>query len=118
MSTMRALQFDKFGPLDVFSVREVAIPAPKAGELLVKVAVVSINPSDVKNVEGRFGPTLPRIPDRDFVGTVVSSGSWSGEEIWGRGKLLLRTPAKGCEDFTQGYAARSQRTQRNSPSSM
>jgi NADPH:quinone reductase-like Zn-dependent oxidoreductase len=85
MNTMRALQFDKFGSPDVLSVREVAVPVPRAGEVLVKVAAASINPSDVKNVEGRFGATLPRIPGRDFAGTVVSSGPWSGEEVWGSG---------------------------------
>jgi NADPH:quinone reductase len=82
---MRALQFDKFGSPDVLSVREVAVPLPKAGEVLVKVSAASINPSDVKNVEGRFGATLPRIPGRDFAGTVVSSGAWNGKEVWGSG---------------------------------
>jgi NADPH2:quinone reductase len=85
MSTMRALQFDKFGAPDVLSVRDIAVPVPKAGEVLVKVSASSINPSDVKNVEGRFGATLPRIPGRDFAGTVVSSGPRSGEEVWGSG---------------------------------
>jgi NADPH:quinone reductase-like Zn-dependent oxidoreductase len=81
MNAMRALQFDKFGPPDVLSVREVAVPVPKAGEVLVKVSAESINPSDVKKVEGRFGATLPRITGRDFAGTVVSSGPWSGEYL-------------------------------------
>jgi NADPH:quinone reductase len=85
MSTMRALQFDQFGPPSVLSVREVPVPTPADGEVLVQIAATSINPSDVKNVEGRLGATLPRIPGRDFAGVVVSSGPWSGKEVWGSG---------------------------------
>ena len=85
MSMMRALQFDQFGPPSVLSVREVPVPSPPDGEVLVQIAATSINPSDVKNVEGRLGATLPRIPGRDFAGVVVSSGPWSEKEVWGSG---------------------------------
>jgi NADPH:quinone reductase-like Zn-dependent oxidoreductase len=85
MSTMRALQFDRFGPPDVLSVKDVAVPVPKAVEVLVRVAAASINPSDVKNVEGRMRATLPRVPGRDFAGTVVSIGACNGKEVWGSG---------------------------------
>ena len=85
MSTIRALQFDRFGPPSVLAVKEVPVPSPAHGEVLVRIAATSINPSDVKNVEGRLGATLPRIPGRDFAGVVVSSGPWSGKEVWGAG---------------------------------
>jgi NADPH:quinone reductase-like Zn-dependent oxidoreductase len=85
MNTMRALQFDQFGSSSVFSVRNVAMPVPTAGEVLVRISASSVNPSDVKNVEGRLGATLPRVPGRDFAGTVVSSGPWSGKQVWGSG---------------------------------
>ena len=85
MSTMRALQFDQFGSPDVLSVRNIAIPVPRAGEVLVKISSSAVNPSDVKNVQGLLGATLPRVPGRDFAGTVVSSGAWSGKEVWGSG---------------------------------
>jgi NADPH2:quinone reductase len=66
MSMMRALQFDQFGPPSVLSVREVPVPSPPDGEVLVQIAATSINPSDVKNVEGRLGATLPRIAIKRF----------------------------------------------------
>jgi NADPH2:quinone reductase len=85
MSTMRALQFDQFGSPDVLSVRNIAMPVPRTGEVLVKISASAVNPSDVKNVQGLLGATLPRVPGRDFAGTVVSSGTWSGKEVWGSG---------------------------------
>ena len=69
---MRALQFSEFGP--VSNLRLVELPDPKADETtaIVKVAAGSITPSDVKNVEGKMeGTTLPRVPGRDYAGTVV-----------------------------------------------
>jgi NADPH:quinone reductase len=84
---MRALQFSEFGP--VSNLRLVQLPNPKADETtaIVKVAAGSITPSDVKNVEGKMeGTTLPRVPGRDYSGTVVEGPApWSGAEVWGTG---------------------------------
>jgi NADPH:quinone reductase len=54
---------------------------------VVKVAAGSITPSDVKNVEGKMeGTTLPRVPGRDYAGTVVEGpAEWIGAEVWGTG---------------------------------
>jgi NADPH2:quinone reductase len=51
---MRALRFEKTGSLDELSVREVPIPTPTAGEVLVQVKAAAVNPSDVKNVQGKM----------------------------------------------------------------
>ena len=84
---MRALQFSEFGP--VSNLRLVELPDPKADETtaIVKVAAGSITPSDVKNVEGKMeGTTLPRVPGRDYAGTVVEGpADWIGAEVWGTG---------------------------------
>jgi NADPH:quinone reductase-like Zn-dependent oxidoreductase len=55
--------------------------------VLVAVKAASINPSDVKNVAGTMhGTTLPRIPGRDFAGTVVRGpADLIGREVWGTG---------------------------------
>ena len=84
---MRALRFDRVGDLSALHIEERSIPVPASGEILVKVQAASINPSDVKNVEGKMeGTTLPRTPGRDFAGTVVEgSPVWKGQEIWGAG---------------------------------
>src|SRR5271155_5486042 len=84
---MRALQFSEFGP--VSNLRLIELPDPKADETtaIVKVAAGSITPSDVKNVEGRMeGTTLPRVPGRDYAGTVVEGpAEWIGVQVWGTG---------------------------------
>ena len=84
---MRALQFSEFG--QVSNLRLIELPDPKADETIaiVKVAAGSITPSDVKNVEGKMeGTTLPRVPGRDYAGTVVEGpAQWIGAEVWGTG---------------------------------
>src|SRR5580658_981876 len=84
---MRALQFREFGP--VSNLRLIELPDPEADETtaIVKVAAGSITPSDVKNVEGKMeGTTLPRVPGRDYAGTVVEGpADWIGAEVWGTG---------------------------------
>jgi NADPH2:quinone reductase len=87
---MRALRFEKTGSLDELSIREVPIPTPAAGEILVQVKAAAINPSDVKNVLGKMHETTaPRVPGRDFAGVVVAdSGELSGQAVFGSGGNL------------------------------
>jgi NADPH2:quinone reductase len=84
---MRALQFAEFGP--VSKLRLIELPDPKGNSTtaIVKVAAGAISPSDVKNVEGKMeGTTLPRVPGRDYAGTVVDGpAEWIGAEVWGTG---------------------------------
>jgi len=82
---MKAVRFSKYGAPDVLKIEEVDDPIPGPGEALVKVSAAAINPSDVKNVAGMFSASMPRIPGRDYAGTVVSSGYWQGREVWGSG---------------------------------
>lgn len=83
---MRALQFTKFG---LSNLRLIELPNPKsdAATAVVKVAAASINPSDLKNVEGLMEHTsLPRVPGRDYAGTVLEGpAEWLGTEVWGTG---------------------------------
>jgi NADPH:quinone reductase-like Zn-dependent oxidoreductase len=46
-------------------------------------AAAPINPSDVKNVEGKMEhTTLPRVPGRDCAGTVIRGpADWIGAEV-------------------------------------
>lgn len=84
---MKALQFDRVGSLDALRITELPIPEPHAGEVLVEVRAAGLNPSDVKNVLGRFPyTTLPRVPGRDFAGVVVKGPSaLRGRDVWGTG---------------------------------
>jgi NADPH:quinone reductase-like Zn-dependent oxidoreductase len=49
---MRALRFEKTGSLDDLSIRELPIPTPAAGEVLVQVKAAAVNPSDVQKRAG------------------------------------------------------------------
>src|ERR1700741_3780915 len=84
---MRALQFTEFG--SVSNLRLIDLPDPKAdpATAIVKIAAGAISPSDVKNVEGKMEhTTLPRVPGRDYAGTVVKGPrEWIGAEVWGTG---------------------------------
>ncbi len=56
---MRAQVFDQYGGLDVLEIREVETPVPEAGEVLVRVAFVSVNPIEWKIRSGAFAAMLP-----------------------------------------------------------
>ncbi len=56
---MRAQVFDQYGGVDVLQVREVDTPVPGAGEVLVRVAFVSVNPIEWKIRSGAFAAMLP-----------------------------------------------------------
>ena len=87
---MKALQFDKTGDLSSLRFVDVPTPTPGADEVLVQIKAAGLNPSDVKNVLGRFPyTTLPRIPGRDFAGVVVEGPpALIGQQVWGTGREL------------------------------
>jgi len=87
---MRALRFEKTGSLDELTIRDIPIPRPAAGEVLVQVKAAAINPSDIKNVLGKMhDTTVPRTPGRDFAGIVVeSSKELLGKSVFGSGGNL------------------------------
>ncbi|MGC5704032.1 zinc-binding alcohol dehydrogenase family protein [Pseudomonas sp. NFXW11] len=87
---MKALQFSATGDLAALQVVEVPTPVPDADQVLVRIKAAGLNPSDVKNVLGRFPyTTLPRIPGRDFAGVVEQGpAELIGQAVWGTGKEL------------------------------
>ena len=84
---MKALRFNQHGDPGVLIVADLPAPKPSANEAVVQVFAASINPSDVKNVEGRMSQTtLPRTPGRDYSGVVIEGpAAWLGAEVWGSG---------------------------------
>jgi NADPH:quinone reductase-like Zn-dependent oxidoreductase len=87
---MRALRFEKTGSLDGLGIREIPMPRPAAGEVLVQVKAAAINPSDIRNVLGKMhGTTVPRTPGRDFAGVVAEGPEeWMGKSVFGSGGNL------------------------------
>jgi NADPH2:quinone reductase len=84
---MQAARFYRHGKPDVLVVEEVGDPRAGENEAVVRIEAASVNPSDVKNVQGAMEQTtLPRTPGRDFAGVVEAGpASWIGEEVWGTG---------------------------------
>lgn len=84
---MKAVLLRQFGDPGALEIENVPQPQPGPGEALIKILAAGINPSDVKNVHGAMsGTTLPRIPGRDFAGTVVSGPAhFAGRTVWGTG---------------------------------
>lgn len=85
MSKMKVLSFQQYGPPSTLEFLEREIPEPGPGEVLIKVAATAINPSDVKNVSGHFKAPTPRVPGRDYAGTIIVGDGRQGEEVWGSG---------------------------------
>ena len=57
---MRAVTYSTLGEArDVLTLTEMPTPTPAAGEVLVRLAVSGVNPSDVKSRRGRPGMTHP-----------------------------------------------------------
>ncbi len=85
MSKIKVWCFEQYGSPSALKLQERAMPQPGPGEVLVKVAATAINPSDVKNVSGHFKASMPRVPGRDYAGTIVAGNGRQGEEVWGSG---------------------------------
>ncbi|MDX1804984.1 MAG: zinc-binding alcohol dehydrogenase family protein [Alcanivorax sp.] len=87
---MKALRFNALGDLNALTLEDCTVPKAAAGQALVEVMAAGLNPSDVKNVLGRFPyTTLPRTPGRDFAGKVVEGPQeWIGKLVWGTGRDL------------------------------
>jgi NADPH2:quinone reductase len=87
---VRAVWYEKKGPAaEVLVAGEMPDPEPGPGEVRVRLAVSSVNPTDVKRrKEGRELGRFPRIvPNNDGAGTVDAVGagvakSRIGERVW------------------------------------
>lgn len=85
---MKAGWYERNGPArDVLVVGEMETPQPAEGEVLVRLAVSGVNPSDVKSRAGR-PLTAPRIiPHSDGAGVIEAVGEGvdrarTGERVW------------------------------------
>ena len=75
---MKAVRFDQYGPVEVLDVRDVPVPEPGPGEVLVRVKAAGINPGEAKIREGalheRWPATFPSGQGSDFAGIVDKLG--------------------------------------------
>jgi NADPH2:quinone reductase len=114
---MRAMVFDHYGEPDVMSLRDVAVPEPQDGEVLIRVGYAGINPSDSKARSGesarggyRYREVgFPFVTGMDAAGIVERTGAnvtefrrgdrvvtWSAADgkTWGSYAEFIRVPAR------------------------
>ncbi|MFI6943481.1 NAD(P)-dependent alcohol dehydrogenase [Streptomyces sp. NPDC050418] len=89
---MRAALYDRFGGPEVLYVGEADRPVPGPGEVLVRVAAVSVNGGELAARSGRVrlvtGRKFPQRTGLDFAGTVAALGAGAsgvavGDRVWG-----------------------------------
>jgi NADPH2:quinone reductase len=74
--TMRAVQVLAFGDPEAVELREVPVPTPGPGEVLVEVAAAPVNYVDLVTMRGdyQFKPALPYTPGKGPAGVVAAVG--------------------------------------------
>jgi NADPH2:quinone reductase len=71
MSIMKAVVLDAPGPTEALQIREVPVPTPRAGDVLIKVKAFGLNRSELHTRLGLAkGVTFPRILGIEATGTV------------------------------------------------
>ncbi len=110
---MKSVVYTKTGGPEVLQLLERPDPAPGPGEVLVRMAVSGVNPTDWKNRTGKSpGESLPFpevVPNQDGAGTIVAVGDgvdparvgqrvWLWESQWeradGTAQELVAIPAR------------------------
>ena len=75
---MKAVRFDEYGPVTVLDVRDVPVPEPGQGQVLIRVKAAGINPGEAKIREGAmhelWPATFPSGQGSDFAGVVDKPG--------------------------------------------
>ena len=97
---MTAIAIREPGAPDVLVPQERDVPAPKAGEVLVKIAAAGVNRPDVMQREGKYPPPpgAPDIPGLEIAGEVVALGE--GVQRWKAGdKVTALVPGGGYAEY-------------------
>jgi len=92
-TTMKALAAVKYGSPNDLTIIELPVPTAGSGQIQVKIAAVTINPTDLRVITGGYKDilpvTFPYILGNDFAGTVTEVGVGVtqyrvGDEVFGQ----------------------------------
>ena len=73
-ATMRAVVLDAPGPVDALQIRELPIPEPRPGWVLIRVEAFGLNRSELQTRLGLAeGVTFPRVPGIEVAGVVTAA---------------------------------------------
>src|SRR5436190_18852295 len=95
-ATMHAVQLDE--PNGKLTLREIPIPNPEAGQVLIRMAAAPINPSDLGSLSGLSYSgkrQFPFTPGLEGSGTVIATGE-------GRMSSLLNGRRVACSALLTG----------------
>jgi len=94
---MKAVQYKAYGSTELLEIREVRLPEPEPGQILVEVRAAALNPFDVKLLAGVYKDNLPLdfpvTPGGDCAGKVKSTGAdvsglATGDDVYGTAMVL------------------------------
>jgi NADPH:quinone reductase len=71
---MKAVVVPRFGGPEVLETRDLSIPQPGRGQILIQVAYAGVNNTDLWSRQGRHRPVLPFIPGYEVAGTIRALG--------------------------------------------
>src|SRR3954470_1701681 len=92
IDTMRALVATGYGEPERLTIAELPVPRPGPGQILVKIAASTINPTDLRVITGDYRDLVdlqfPYTLGNEFAGTVTQAGPGvtrftAGNEIFG-----------------------------------
>jgi NADPH2:quinone reductase len=102
--TMRAIILDAPGPPEALTIREVPVPTPATGWVLIKVKAFGLNRSELHTRLGlASGVTFPRVPGIEATGVVAQcpGGEFQvGQQVAAMGGGMGRTFDGGYADYT------------------
>jgi NADPH2:quinone reductase len=96
---MKAIVVREFGGPDVMQIEDVPEPSPGAGQVLIRVRAVGVNPVDTYIRSGTYArkPDLPYTPHADIAGIVEAVGSGVSRVATGDRVYAHMTAAGGAE---------------------
>src|SRR5213082_2488917 len=108
-ATMRAVVLDAPGPPEALRIRELPVPEPHSGWVLIRVKAFEINRSELHTRLGlASGVTFPRVPGIEATGEVVAApgGEFEeGEQVAAMMGGMGRTFDGGYAEFTNVHAS-------------
>lgn len=93
---MKALQMARLGSLEGLEHRELERPAPRRGELRIRIEASAISHADLLLAQGRYQlqPPVPYVPGSEFAGTVEAIGDGT-EGDWQLGERVCGSATAG-----------------------
>ncbi len=105
---MKAIRVHAFGGPEVMKLEDVQLPAPSAGQVLVRIAAAGVNPADTYTRAGTYTikPKLPWTPGTDGAGTVEAIGEGVKNVAIGNRVYLARSLSGTYAEYALADAAR------------